>query len=94
MKKTALQLLIEKWKNEIQQPLGILKHYREHHVDDIKIAAREVREIKKRIDQATELLETEREQIKEAYDCGHMQGSDRGLGDEFEAQQYYKYTYE
>jgi len=86
MKKTALQLLIEEWNKELQKPLGVLQDHRAYHVDDVKRAAREVREIKKRIDQATELLETERENLEEAYKA------DRDNADSA-ARQYYKETY-
>jgi len=65
-----MQLLIEQWNKELQNPLGVLEDHRAYHVDDVKRATREVREIKKRIDQATELLETERENIEEAYRRG------------------------
>ena len=60
-------------------------------IEDTDEAIRIFKAIK---DKATELLETEREQIEDAYDCGHMQGNDRGLGDKTEAEQYYKDTYE
>ena len=62
MKKTAMQLLIEQWNKELKQPLGVLEDHRAYHTNDIKEAIRQAKELKKRIDQATELLETEREQ--------------------------------
>ena len=64
MKKTALTQLIEQWEKELQNPLVVLKGDKDYHVNEIKLAVRNVREIKKRIKQATELLETEREQIE------------------------------
>jgi len=90
MRLTALQQLIDIWKKELQEPLGVLEDHRAYHVDDVKRATKQVREINKRIEQATELLETEREQIEDAYR--------RGKCDEFDAEsvskeQYYKDTY-
>jgi len=89
MKKTAMQLLIEQWNKELQQPLGVIEDYRTYHINDIRRATREVVEIRKRINQATELLETERENIEEA----HYEGGYNTNGSVHEAQQYYKETY-
>ena len=88
MKKTALQQLIEQWNKELQQPLGVLEDHRAYHTNDIKEANRQVRELNKRIDQATELLETEREQIEDAWLDGL-----NSWGSEREAEQYYKENY-
>jgi len=80
--------------NELQQPLGVLEDHLAYHVDDIKRATRKVREIKKRIDQATELLETERDNIEEGVKFGFRQRHDVFKGQEdTDAEQYYKETY-
>ena len=89
-KQTALQLLIEQWNKELQNPLGVLEDYRSYHAEDINRATRKVREINKRIDQATELLETEREIIEEA----HFEGGYNTNGSRHEAARYYKDTYQ
>ena len=57
-----MQQLIEQWNKELQQPLGVLEDHRAYHTEDIKEANRQVKELNKRIDQATEILEKEREQ--------------------------------
>ena len=62
--KTPLQELIEQWNKELQNPLSVLEDHRAYHTEDIWTANREIEEIKKRIDQATELLEKEREVYK------------------------------
>ena len=61
-----MQLLIEKWNKELQQPLEVLEYRRDYHINAIVKAQTDIRELRKRIGQATELLETEREQIEEA----------------------------
>jgi len=66
MKKTAMQLLIQQLNEELQQPLGVLEDHRAYHIEYVREANRMVKELDKRIEQATELLETEREQIEEA----------------------------
>jgi len=97
MKQTALQRLIDIWNKELQEPLGVLQGDKDYHFNDLKRAVRQVREINKRIDQATELLETEREDIEEAYEKGCDNAADwysDPSGENFTSKQYYKYTYE
>lgn len=104
-KKTALQLLIDQWNKELQEPLGVLEDHRAYHVNDVKRAIREVRELNKRIDQATELLETEREQIEESFKQSRKRisilgESEIGMNDYLieakfkDAEQYYRDTYQ
>ena len=90
-----MQLLIDKWNKELQQPLGVLEDHRAYHTSDIKEANRQVRELNKRIDQATELLETEREQIIVAHANGIEDASRCLNGEPFKtSEQYYKDTYQ
>ena len=86
-----MQLLIEQWNKELQQPLGVIEDYRTYHINDIRRATREVVEIRKRINQATELLETERQNIEEAYNCGNLDND--GFSPDKLGEQYYKETY-
>jgi RNase adaptor protein for sRNA GlmZ degradation len=92
MKKTAIQLLIDKWNKELQQPLGVLEDHRSYHTEDIKEATRKVLELNKRIDQATELLETERGQIEEAFNESRKTHPMIGFKHET-FDKYYKDTY-
>jgi len=104
MRKTAMQQLIDQWNKELQQPLGVLEDHRAYHTEDIKEANRQVRELNKRIDRATELLETEREQIEEAFKQSRkrismfgeseIEMNDYMIEAKFkDAKQYYKDTY-
>ena len=86
-----MQLLIEQWNKELQQPLGVIEDYRTYHINDIRRATREVVEIRKRINQATELLETERGNLEEAYNCGNLDND--GFSPDKLGEQYYKETY-
>lgn len=87
-----MQLLIDQWNKELQQPLGVLDDHRAYHINDIRRATMKVRELYKRIDQATELLETEREQTEVAYNCGNLDND--GFSPDKLGEQYFKDTYE
>ena len=91
MKKTAMQLLIDQCNKELQKPLEVLADHRAYHINALRKATVEVHEIRKRIDQATELLENEREQIEEAYNCGNLDND--GFTPDKLGEQYFKETY-
>lgn len=94
-KKTVLQLLIDQLNKELQQPLGVMEDHRAYHSKGVDRAIKEIKEINKRIDQATELLETEREQIEDSHANGIHDAAECAAGREFRTSgQYYKDTYQ
>jgi DNA primase catalytic subunit len=89
MKKTALTQLIERWNEELKNTLEVLASPRDFHIKDMRMASREIRELKKRIKQATELLEVERQDLITAHAEGINDASKCLNGERFMSSETY-----
>jgi hypothetical protein len=78
MKKTAMQLLIDKYEKEAKKSKSPAVQYL------LEMVLNDIKEMK--------LLENNREQIEEAYNCGNLDND--GFSPDKLGEQYYKDTYE
>ena len=89
MKKTALTQLIDRLEDTLIDAKMVAEKPNGFDYRDVQECHKQIRYVEMCIQEAKELLETEREQIEEA----HYEGGYYTNGSVHEAKQYYKNTY-